>query len=235
MKKLSVLLLGVALSLSVSAQKAKTIYAEGPVVKTERTGENFTSIEVSSGIDVYLTQGNTFNITIEAEKNLHEYIQTEIKDGVLKVFTKVNIRKSKVKKVHVTMKKVKELTCNSAGDIYGQTTIEADELHLNTNSAGDITLKVKANSIIADCSSAGDITLSGKADFLEGNASSAGDLDALDLLVRKARVSASSAGSIRVNVSEELHASASSTGDIRYKGNPEVEKKVSSLGSIKKL
>jgi hypothetical protein len=234
MKKFTILILCLAATMTVSAQKRKTVTAEGPIVTNERSVESFTGITVSTGIDVYLTQGNGFKLSLKAEENLHEYIITEVKDNILHVYTKMNLKGSKSKKVYVTMEDVKSLKASSAGDIFGETVIKADKLKLKASSAGDIKLIVQAKSIVADCSSAGDIQLSGSADYLDGSTSSAGDLLAKDLKVTEAKVSASSSGDVVVNVSGKLYARASSSGDVRYYGNPEVDARSSSAGSVRR-
>jgi hypothetical protein len=66
-------------------------------------------------------------------------------------------------------------------------------------------------------------------------ASSAGEIDAYDLEAENVDAEASSAGSIKVNVTKNLTAHASSGGGIRYRGNP--DKSItdsSSGGSVKK-
>lgn len=234
MKKFTFLIILLAATMTVSAQNRKKITATGPVVTNERNVDGFSGINVSTGIDVYLTQGNTTKVSLETEENLHEHILTEVKNNVLHVYTKMNIKGSKIKKVHVTMSEVTSLKASSAGDIYGETVIKAGELKLKASSAGDIKLIVQAKSITADCSSAGDIQLSGSADYLDCSTSSAGDLLAKDLKVNEAKVSASSSGDVIVNVSDKLYARASSSGDVRYYGNPQVDAKSSSAGSVKR-
>jgi len=84
-------------------------------------------------------------------------------------------------------------------------------------------------------SSSGDITLTGDAGMLEADLSSAGDLNAYNLEVKEADVSASSAGDADINVSEKLTARASSAGDIHYMGDPKyVDAHSSSAGGIHK-
>ena len=86
-----------------------------------------------------------------------------------------------------------------------------------------------------DISSSGDITLNGEADKLNANLSSAGDLNAYELEVREADVSASSAGDADITVSERLTARASSAGDINYRGNPKyIDAHSSSAGGVHK-
>jgi hypothetical protein len=220
---------------TTEAQIRRTVYARGEVTTENRSAGNFHSLKVSTGIDVYLSQGERESIKVEADENLHEYIITEIRNGVLNVYTEANIRNAKSRKVHVTMKEIRSITTSSAGDVLGTTPIVADILKLSTSSAGDINIEVKAREIDASTSSSGDITLRGSADKITGTTSSAGDIKALDFTVREAVLSASSAGDIKITVTERLKARASSAGDIRYSGNPEyVDAHSSSAGSIRR-
>jgi len=234
MKKLVIILLCTVATLSVSAQKKKTVKAEGPVVKKEVKIGNFEGVHTSCAIDVYLVQGNSNSLSIETEKNLHDYIKAEVKDNVLHLYTKANIKGTKGMKAYVSMSEIVSLKASSAGDIHGESAIKADEIKLSASSAGDIKLKLKADKVYVNCSSAGDIKLVGNAKYLKASASSSGDLYAADFEVKEAKVSASSSGDVVVNVQDNLYARASSTGDVRYIGDPEVDAKTSSLGSIKK-
>ncbi|MDO9340158.1 MAG: head GIN domain-containing protein [Bacteroidales bacterium] len=238
MQNLRFLTIAIAI-LSISActhgQIRKTVYGNNKVVTKERNAENFTGVRVSTGIDVYLKQGNNEAISVEADENLHEYILTEVRDGVLHVYTEVNIRKAERKRVYVTMKEVNSVRTSSAGDVIGETPIKCDKLKLSASSAGNIKLDVNAKEIEADISSSGDITLTGEADMLKADLSSAGDLNAYDLKVREADISASSAGNAEINVSEKITARASSAGDINYQGNPKyVDAHSSSAGGVHK-
>lgn len=223
-----------AVTLSAEAQIRRTVYARGPVTTEDRKAGSFHSVSVSTGITVYLSQGSEESIRVEADENLHEYIVTEIKGGVLNIYSSYNIRNAKSRKVYVTINEVKALKTSSAGDIKGQTPIVADMLTLTTSSAGDINIDVKASDIKSVTSSSGDITLRGTADKISANLSSAGDLNAFDLTVREAEITVSSAGDAKITVTERLKARASSAGDIHYRGKPKhVDAHSSSAGSIR--
>lgn len=214
-------------------QIRKTVTGDGNVVKKTRTAEACSGVRVSTGIDVYLSQGSKPSLEVEADENLHEYIVTEYKDGVLHVYTDANIRSADSKKVYVTMPEVSSVSTSSAGDVIGVTPVKTDNLKLNSSSAGDIKLEVTAKSVDANASSSGDITLSGVSDMLDATLSSAGNLNAFDLKVREAEVSASSAGDADVFVTERLTARASSAGDINYKGDPKyIDAHSSSAGGV---
>lgn len=216
-------------------QIRKTVFGNKKVVTEERKVDYFDGIKTSSGMDVFLKQGNKESISVEADENLQEYIITEVKDGVLHIYTEANIRDAETKKVFVTMKDVNSVKTTSAGDIVGETPIKSDRLELSASSAGSIKLEVHANIVETNISSSGDITLTGDAGMLEADLSSAGDLNAYNLEVKEADVSVSSAGDADINVSEKLTARASSAGDIHYMGDPKyVDAHSSSAGGIHK-
>jgi hypothetical protein len=227
------ILLTLGITFCADGQIRRTVYGNNHVVKKEREAGKFTGLRVSSGIDAYLKQTGDESIAVEADENLHEYIVTEIRDGVLHIYTDANIREAEMKRVYVTMKDINSLRTSSAGDIIGETSVKTDKLELSASSAGDIRLEVYAKEIEADISSSGDITLTGEADILNADLSSAGDLNAYGLEVKEADVSASSAGDADINVSERLRARASSAGDVNYRGNPKyIDVHSSSAGGV---
>jgi hypothetical protein len=235
LKFLTIIIIIFGISACTQAQFWKTVYGNKKVVTKERKTESFTGVKVSAGIDVYLKQGNNEAVSVEADENLQEYILTEVRGGVLNVYSEYNIRDAERKRVYVTMKEVNSIKTTSAGDVIGETPIKSDRLELSASSAGDIKLEVTAKDISIDISSSGDITLSGETDKLKVDLSSAGDLKAYDLKAREADVSVSSAGDADVNVSEKIIARASSAGDINYKGDPKyVDAHSSSAGGVHK-
>jgi len=83
LKSLTIAILILVVSSCTSAQSWKTVYGNKKVVTKERKTDSFTGIKVSSGIDVYLKQGNNETVSVEADENLHEYIITEVRGGSL--------------------------------------------------------------------------------------------------------------------------------------------------------
>jgi hypothetical protein len=236
MKSLKILIIAVVclgISSCADAQMRKTVRGDGDVVKKERTASSFNGLRVSTGIDVYLKQADKESIAVEADENLHEYILTEVKDGVLHVYTDANIREAKMKRVYVTMKDITSLRTSSAGDIIGETPVKVTDIEISASSAGNIRLEVYARTIEVNISSSGDVSLSGESGTLKADLSSAGDLEAYNLKVNEADVSASSAGDARINVSQKITARASSAGDISFQGDPKyVDAHSSSAGGI---
>jgi ribosomal protein L31 len=210
------------------------VSGNGNVEEESRNVDGFTGVHVSTGIDVYLSEGNDFKVTVEADENLLEVILTEVKGDMLVIKTdRVNIRRARSKRVYVTLPELTELRISSAGDIEGQTPFTCDDLRLTISSAGDLSLEVDADRIDLDISSSGDCRLSGSANEFDVSLSSAGDLNAYDLIAKKVEVDVSSAGDARVHATEEISMDVSSAGNIYYTGDARVvHSKSSSAGDI---
>ena len=236
MKKAVFLSIGLILSLTscVFDGWGTMISGNGNVVEETRDITGFTGVEVSTGINVYLTEGDGFEVVVEADENLQDVILTEMNGDRLVVRTDhVNIRSATSKKVHVTLPELSELKISSAGDCVGQTPFHCENLRLSISSAGDLTLEVEADRIDLDISSSGDARISGSAEVFDVNLSSAGDLHAFDLVAGKVDVSVSSAGDARVHATEEITMNASSAGNIYYTGDATVVRsRSSSAGDI---
>jgi len=225
MKKIAflatVLLMG--LSSCVITGWDQGISGNGHVVEESRDISGFTGVHISSGIDVQISQGDDFEVIVEADENLQDVIVTETSGRMLVVKTEhVNIRNARSKKVHVTLPELTELKISSAGDCVGQTPFDCDNLMISISSAGDLTLEVDAREIGIDISSSGDCRIAGSADILDARLSSAGDLNAFDLVAGKVDVDVSSAGDARVNATDEITMNASSAGNIYYRGGAKI-------------
>lgn len=238
MKRLRFLIVAIAvlgISCTSIGQSRKIVHGNHQVTKSERVAGSFTGIKVSAGVDVHLRQGDKEAITVEADENLHEYIITEVKGGVLHVYTDANLRDAEKERVYVTMKDISSVSTSSAGDVVGETPVRSESISLSASSAGDIRLEIYARQVEVDISSSGDITISGETDNLKADLSSAGDLKAYNLKSKEADISVSSAGDADVNVSDKITARASSAGDINYTGDPKyIDAHTSSAGGIHK-
>jgi hypothetical protein len=212
-----------------------SITGNGHVVKQKREVPEFNGIKVGSGIDVFLTQGGTQSLEVEADDNLQNWIRTEVEGTVLHIYTDKSIRLAKTKKVYITCKTLDRIDISSAGDVTGVTPFKTDKLDIEMSSAGDLRFEVEADAITLTISSAGNAYLKGKTNSLRADLSSAGDLNAYDLEAKKGDVSVSSAGSARVFVTEEASFRSSSAGDINYRGEPRIKEiQTSSAGSVNK-
>ena len=203
------------------------------ITQVRKTSDKFTGIRVSSGIDLYVTQGFKNKVTVEADENLHDIIITEVEDGVLKVYSEKNIWRAKARKVHVTIKDLSLLKATSGSDVYGKGTIKTDEISITATSGADIRITVQATSVETSSTSGSDISIAGTAINHASSATSGASIDAYELESQNVIAKATSGADINIFASEKLDAKATSGGDIDFKGNPKsVNKKSNSGGDV---
>jgi len=69
----------------------KGVRGNGVVVTEQRSIDaSFNSIEVSTGIDLFLTQNESPSISVQTDENIQEFIITEIENEVLKIYIDEN-------------------------------------------------------------------------------------------------------------------------------------------------
>ena len=210
------------------------IKGNGEITTDSRaTSSEFTIVSASEGIDVYVTQGKTASIKVEADENVIALIATDITNGKLEIHAKENIGRA-TKKVYVTLPRITGIESASGADLISENTLKVDVISIDASSGSDISLEIMADEINVGTSSGADIKISGKTNILRVDASSGSDIQATHLESKICHAEASSGSDISVTVSDKLVADASSGADIRYSGNPEVQKNKSPSGSVRK-
>jgi hypothetical protein len=185
----------------------------------------FTSIKVSSGIDLYLKMGDTEKVTVVADDDQIDDLVTEVSGGVLKIYMKdrflnFNWGINKERKVYVTVKTLEALSASAGSDVYSESVITSENLKLDISSGSDLKIEVDASELWLEASSGSDAKLRGKAKNFRANASSGSDLNAEELKTKICKVEVSSGSDAKVYVTDEFYANASSGGDIQYSGEP---------------
>mgnify|MGYP000197484410 CR=1 FL=1 len=233
-KQLFFLLFTTVLLSSCNANLFNSVNGDRNVITENRsTKDNFTKIAVSTGLDLYISQGSKNEITVEADENLHDIIITEVNDGVLKIYAEKNIWKAKARKVFVTVKTLDGVTATSGADVYSKETLHVDTIKLKTTSGADIRISLNANTVETSATSGSDIEVSGTSNNHISSATSGASIDAFNLKSKNVTVKVSSGADINVYASESITAKASSGGDIDFKGNPKkINKKSSSGGDV---
>jgi len=204
------------------------------VVSEERNiSSNFETIKVQQGINLYLTQGNSTDLKVEADDNIIDILITEVKNDELKIYFDKNVYKAKARNVYLTTSDISKIRTSSGAHVKSENTIQTNTLYLDSSSGSSIKIYVNADEITSESSSGSSIQIFGKTNIFSANSSSGSSIDADELTCIEAYANASSGANINVNVSHKLTASASSGGDIDFEGNPKnVNKDTSSGGSV---
>lgn len=203
----------------------------GPAEKEIRKVADFDGIDVSSGIDVFLTMGSHEFVEVDANEDLLEHLVTEVRDGTLKIYFDKSFIWNKSAKVYIEVKNINRISASGGSDVIGRNVIESGDLELKASGGSDIKLEVKTKNLKVEVSGGADIMLSGYTDQLHASSSGGSDLKALDLIAKRAQLEASGGADIKVHVEDEIDAKASGGADIAYRGNPKVINSITSSGA----
>ncbi|GAB4023742.1 head GIN domain-containing protein [Spirosoma koreense] len=205
--------------------------------KKDRPVSGFTGLSVSSGIDVYLTQGNSEKLTFEVKGVDEDRVISKVERGVLKLYIERkglsgwNFGRHNYVKAYLTFKQLRTLQASGGADVFGQGSLSFDDLDLDASGGSDVKLTLKANKLNVEASGGADAILQGSARTLNANGSGGADLDARKLMVEVCRANSSGGSDVYVNASQELNMQASGGSDIYYYGSAKVLSKSKSGGS----
>lgn len=213
------------------------VKGDGNVIsKNRKISDDFSRVEVSRGLDLYLTKSKNVSLEVEADENLHELITTEVRDGVLKISCTKNIWGESSKKVHLKVDHLNAIAINSGADVVTRNMFESEELRLSISSGASAEMELNVDDLSCDISSGADIRLAGQAENFTVSSSSGSDVKAYELKANNCNASASSGSDIKLTAVETIEARATSGADIKYKGNPRVlQQEDNSGGSVRNI
>jgi hypothetical protein len=234
MKKIISLL--TAAFLLVSAYAQKTINDPNAEV---RKVSGFSSIEVSSGIKLYVSSGDEAVAVSAKDNETKSRIKTEVKNGVLKIYYEwkkgmnFNLNGNKTLKAYVSYKTLERLSASGGSDVVVDGTIKASGFNLNLSGGSEFKGSVSTENLTANLSGGSDVSISGSAKTIKIDASGGSDFNGYDLVTDNCSIDASGGSDIDITVNNVLDAEASGASDVSWKGSATVKKaKASGAGSV---
>ncbi len=214
---------------------SKGIKGDGNVIKQERSVSAFDGIDVGGAFNVFLTQGESEKLVIEADENLMDIIETDVRGTTLKIKTSEDINGSTKLNIYITFKDLKDIDVSGACDLTGENKFKLGDLDLECSGASEMEMKFSAGNVELDCSGASNAELFGSAQSVNADLSGASKLDAMEFEVAIYNIDVSGASHGKIFVTEELSVEVSGAAHLKYKGEPRIkEHDVSGAGSLKK-
>jgi hypothetical protein len=212
------------------------IEGTGEVITENRDVRDFTGVTSSIAADIELRQSATFKVTVEGQKNILALLETEVKDGKLKISFKkgYSMKYKKALKVYVEAPKFAYLGMGGSGNVTANGGLSGDKLDLHISGSGDFDLgQLKYSDVKVGISGSGNVNVGGSTEKAELTISGSGDLKATDLKAQSVYCRVSGSGNVSCFAAKDLDALVSGSGDIRYAGSPaSVKKRVSGSGSV---
>lgn len=182
----------------------------GKLSSEKRIISNFNAIKVTGSMDVIYQKSSISELTVEADSNLLDNIETVIKGKTLHIKSNGGFSTNN----RITIK------CSSPS-------IE----HVKISGSGDVVLQnIEEPELILQISGSGDIEVDGVCDDLTASVSGSGDIDAEELIAQHVVVNVAGSGDVIVTAKQSVVASVAGSGDIKVKGKPQ-QQQVSERGS----
>lgn len=203
---------------------------DGKTSKEDRTVKSFTKVSLSGGIDLFIKQGNSSTISVEASEHAIDNLVTEVKGGTLKIFFDKNVRRVKNANVYITVNDLEKISASGGSDIESVGKLKFDKLAIHSSGGSDIELELEVDHLDCHTSGGSDVDLDGSAETLELHASGGSDFNGFNFKTKEAKVSASGGSDSNVYASESIEVRASGASDVNFKGDPK-QTKLKSSGS----
>lgn len=179
--------------------------------------DDFDAIRIDGVFEIEVIAGEDYDVKVEAEDNLFEYIQVDVRRGELRLDIEddVEIETDEKILVMISMPALVEIDGNGVYTLRA-TGLDNEKTTIHAQGVGEIELEGHTRDLRVD---------------QEG----VGHTDLRDLVAQNADVRVSGIGDVYVFVEQDLRARVSGLGDIHYAGNPEsVDNHVDGFGSIER-
>lgn len=191
----------------------RSVKGSGVAASEVRNVSGFKGVDVGGVFEVEIIAGNDFEVKVEADENLLQYIRTEVDGGVLKISSTERIRSHEPLRVRVSAPTIESLEASGVCKV-SLTGVKNNELSIGTSGASKVSVAGETSSLTVDVSGASSV---------EGES----------LKAENAKVEASGASKVNVFVTGRLVSDASGASKIGYTGNPaSVEKSTSGASKV---
>lgn len=213
MRTLKTLLVAAALVVTAGLAKADT---------QDRHLAGFNAVSVAGSYDVFIAQGSSESVKVDAPGDVIDKIITEVRGGVLYIHTKEgtswNWSGNKKMIIYVSIKDINAVSLSGSGDVVFKDGLKATSLKIKLTGSGDISGKVDVKNLESSIGGSGDITLSGRADNSVVSVVGSGDFTGQNLITTNTQVKVAGSGDARVNANDKIDASVVGSGDVHYTG-----------------
>lgn len=207
---------------------SQIIRGNGEVVTLEREISAFRGIIATGGFELYLEQGDSYKVVVEADENLHNYIITEVRNEMLDVKVEADVRKAQALKVFVTLVDFNHLIAIGAVNIKSDVAINLDQLQVFVSGISAIKMIVSAKELEIEVTDRAYAHLTGNADIFNFRVNDEAELDAFDLIANKCDAKVSGVCVVRIYALDELKMRVTGASNLYYKGDPLITDRISS-------
>jgi len=234
----NVLLFVLVLVTLVATGCQSTVTGSGDVVEETRQVSGFTGVALAGIGELIIELGDEEALRIEAEDNLLEYIETEVKNETLEISIRrgINLNPTKPLYFYLTVKSLNTIAISGSGDIQAPDLV-ASQFTVNISGSGDVTMgTLDADALTVAISGSGNLEIAGGQAGKQNIAiAGSGRYRTGDLVSEAVQITISGSGDATVWATETIDGQISGSGNIKYYGHPQTSVSSSGSGMIESL
>ncbi|TWR25285.1 DUF2807 domain-containing protein [Mucilaginibacter achroorhodeus] len=222
--------------LSSSCKRFRCKKGSGNIkTETRKIGE-FTKLEISGGFNVTLKQDSSQSLTINADDNLLQYIQTEVSGNTLLIKNKRNICGSHQMNLVVGVRNLEALKASGGIELKSDGRLNTKELELELKGATKINMDLSATNVRVTGKGSTELDLRGQAASADVRLTGSGNINALEFVVGRYNLETTGASDCNINVLNELNVHSTGASEVKYRGTPStVNTDKTGAASVKKI
>ncbi len=241
MKQRIIFISSLMVFLLVACGACANIRGSGNVTTKARPVSNFDRVSLSGSAKLILSQGEEESLTVTADDNIMQYIETEVRGGTLHLglnsprFSRIS--PGQPIRFTLIMKDIAGLDISGSGSVEAGS-IDTDQLKVEVSGSGDVGLdSLTAEKLKVDISGSGKVNLAGGSEATKQivDISGSGQYHAGKLRSQTVEVTISGSGEATVWATDSLEAQISGDGSVAYYGHPSVNSSSSGSGHLKSL
>lgn len=225
---------GLLLASGVAALTCAVAVAGAETGRERREVAGFDQVVLRTVGDLYLEQGDSEALIVEAEPSVLPKVTAVVKGGALYIDLTGNVSTQQPLRYHLRVKRLRGIASEASGEIsVGR--LQTDQLDVLLSGSG--TLKVAglaARRLRVRMTGSTQVSVAGTVHEQLVSMEGSGEYEAQRLSSRIAQVVIGGSGRARVNASEQLAVDISGSGTVTYFGNPDVQQRVRGAGSVER-
>lgn len=206
----------------------------GPVTNKKLALSEFRSIELEIPANVTLALSDSIQGVVRAQSNIAELIEFKYDGDELVIKSSKDYKTSLPVEIVLSTRELEKVIVNGSGDVHVVNPVRGEELRLEVNGSGDISVQANVGKMRTEINGSGDITISGKAINHRIRMNGSGNVIAGDLQTENTDIRINGSGDAGLAVNSSLEAKVMGSGNIRYAGTPKVDADITGSGEISK-
>jgi len=195
----------------------------------DRPANNFNEVVAFGNVEVFITEGDEYEVKLKAFHVESEKVITEVSGGKLSIKLS-SIKREQYAQVYVTAPRFREIRAQAGAKIAGKNKLTGDKIYVSAMAGARVELHVEVNELEGKASEGGLLQVTGSGNSLKASASNGGELQSLKLEAEQVYVKASVGGVAKVAAGDHLEASAKAVGKVIYEGEPDSQSITTALG-----